>query len=100
MKDSPILVLDEATAFADPENEHLIQKALNALMKDKTVIMIAHRLSTIRNADRILVMDNGKLAGQGTHEALLAEGGRYRRMWDTYTRTLTWKMEKEVNGNV
>ena len=100
VKDSPILVLDEATAFADPENEHLIQKALNALMKDKTVIMIAHRLSTIRNADRILVMDNGKLAGQGTHEALLAEGGRYRRMWDTYTRTLTWKMEKEVNGNV
>lgn len=100
VKDSPILVLDEATAFADPENEHLIQKALNALMKDKTVIMIAHRLSTIRNADHILVMDNGKLAGQGTHETLLAEGGRYRHMWDTYTRTLTWKMEKEVNGNV
>lgn len=96
VKNAPVLVLDEATAFSDPENEHLIQKALHALMADKTVIMIAHRLSTIRSADKILVMDAGELIEQGTHEELLAEEGKYRAMWDTYTQALSWKMTKEV----
>lgn len=94
VSDAPILVLDEATAFADPENEHLIQKALKALMADKTVIMIAHRLSTIRNADKILVMEQGELAEEGIHEKLLARNGKYRRMWDTYNRTIQWKLDK------
>lgn len=96
VKNAPILVLDEATAFSDPENEHLIQKAFHALMADKTVIMIAHRLSTIRGADKILVMDAGELIEEGTHEELLAENGKYRAMWDTYTQALSWKMTKEV----
>lgn len=100
VKGAPILVLDEATAFADPENEHLIQKALKVLMQDKTVIMIAHRLSTIRSAGQILVMDEGRLIESGTHEELLAENGKYKKMWDTYTKTLTWKIEKGGIGNV
>ena len=91
---------DEATAFADPENEHLIQKALKRLMANKTVIMIAHRLSTIRNAGQILVMDEGKLIESGTHEELLARGGKYRKMWDTYTKTLSWKIEKGGDQDV
>lgn len=96
VKNAPVLVLDEATAFSDPENEHLIQRALQALMADKTVIMIAHRLSTIRSADKILVMDAGELIEQGTHEELLEKRGKYKTMWDTYTQALTWKMTKEV----
>jgi ATP-binding cassette subfamily B protein IrtA len=99
VKNAPVLVLDEATAFSDPENEHLIQKALHALMADKTVIMIAHRLSTIRSADNILVMNEGKLIEQGTHEELLGKNGKYRAMWDTYTQALSWKMTKEVEAN-
>ena len=93
-------MLDEATAFADPENEHLIQKALKALMADKTVIMIAHRLSTIRSAHQILVMDEGRLTERGTHDELLQKNGKYRKMWDTYHETLTWKMEHGGGANV
>jgi len=96
VKNAPILVLDEATAFADPENEHLIQSALRELMRGKTVIMIAHRLSTTRGADKILVMDNGALVEQGTHETLLAKNGRYKTMWDSYAHSLNWKMGKEA----
>lgn len=92
VKNAPILVLDEATAFADPENEHLIQMALKALIADKTVIMIAHRLSTIRYADQIIVMDEGRLVESGTHEELLRLNGKYSRMWNTYTKTISWKM--------
>jgi ATP-binding cassette subfamily B protein len=94
VKNAPVLVLDEATAFADPENEHLIRQALRELMKNRTVIMIAHRLSTVRDADKIIVMDNGRLAEQGTHDVLLKKGGRYKELWDSYIKTLDWKMER------
>lgn len=93
VKNAPILVLDEATSFADPENEYYIQQAINELVKDKTVIMIAHRLSTIQNAAQILVMEAGRLVQQGTHKELLVQGGRYRELWDNYTTALSWKMK-------
>lgn len=92
IKDSPIIVLDEATAFSDPENEYLIQKAFEKLMEGKTVIIIAHRLSTIRNADKILVMEKGHLAETGKHEELVAAGGCYARMWKHYTEAINWKI--------
>ena len=95
VKDSPIVVLDEATAFADPENEHLIQKAFETLMKNKTVVMIAHRLSTVRGANNIVVVDDGKVVEQGTHEELLGAGGKYCDMWYTYTETASWSMTKK-----
>ena len=95
LKDAPIIVLDEASAFADPENEALIQKAFEELTKDKTVLMIAHRLSTIRNANDILVMEKGKLAEWGSHEELLAKGGLYADMWKDYQQAAAWKVGKE-----
>lgn len=95
IKDAPVIVLDEATAFSDPENEYLIQKAFERLMKGKTVIMIAHRLSTIRSAGKIIVMDNGILTEQGTHDELMAVQGKYRDMWNMYTKTLSWKMDRK-----
>lgn len=91
VKNAPVLVLDEATSFSDPENEHLIQQALSELMKNKTVIMIAHRLSTIRNAGQILVIDRGKLVQSGTHDELIKQKGRYQDLWDNYTKALSWK---------
>lgn len=96
LKDAPIVVLDEATAFADPENEALIQKAFEALTKGKTVLMIAHRLSTVKNADQILVMENGKIAEKGTHRELTEKGGLYTRMWKDYQTSAQWKVGKEV----
>lgn len=101
VKDAPIIVLDEATAFADPENEYLIQQAFEKLMQNRTVIIIAHRLSTIRSADKIIVMDRGKLVEEGTHEQLLTSNGKYKIMWDMYTRSLDWKINagKEVMNN-
>ena len=93
LKDAPIVVLDEATAFADPENEALIQKAFARLTKDRTVIMIAHRLSTVVGADKILVREGGRVTAQGTHEELIAAGGLYTRMWADYNRAIQWKME-------
>lgn len=90
LQDAPILVLDEATAFADPENEQQIQAALKELMKGKTVLMIAHRLGTVRTADQILVMENGRLAEYGAHQTLLERNGTYTRMWERYTQSLTW----------
>lgn len=95
VKDAPIVVLDEATAFADPENEHLIQKAFERLMKDKTVIMIAHRLSTVQGADKIVVVEEGKVCEEGTHEESLARGGKYAAMWKTYMDTASWTMSQE-----
>lgn len=90
LKDAPIVVLDEATAFADPENEHLIQQALHELMKGKTSLMIAHRLSSVQTVDRILVIEHGKIAEQGTHDELLALGGIYKTMWDEYQKSVAW----------
>lgn len=96
LKDSPVIILDEATAFSDPENEYLIQKSFENLTKNKTVIMIAHRLSTVRDADRILVMQDGELVESGNHEALYEKGGRYRKLWDSYAQTLEWKVGETV----
>jgi ATP-binding cassette subfamily B protein len=95
LKDAPILVLDEATAFADPENERLIQKAFAVLTKGRTVIMIAHRLSTVVGADRIIVLDSGRVVEEGTHEVLKETGGLYARMWADYNRALTWRISGE-----
>ena len=92
LKDAPIVVLDEATAFADPENEHQIQKAFEALIRNKTVLMIAHRLSTVQDADHIIVLSVGKIAEQGSHESLLAQHGVYAAMWEDYQRSARWKV--------
>lgn len=92
LKDAPIVVLDEATAFADPENEMLIQKAFAVLMRGRTVIMIAHRLSTVVDADKIIVLDEGRLIEEGTHEELKGAGGLYATMWEDYMRSLEWRI--------
>lgn len=96
LKDAPIIVLDEATAFADAENEHQIQLAFEKLTAGKTVLMIAHRLSTIQNADLILVFEDGKIIERGTHETLLAADGRYASMWKDYQTSIQWKVGKEA----
>ena len=92
LKDAPIVVLDEATAFADPENEAMIQKAFAALTKDRTVIMIAHRLSTVVGADKIIVLDGGHVEETGTHAQLVRAGGLYARMWADYNQAAKWKI--------
>ncbi len=94
LRDAPIILLDEATAFADPENEHQIQLAMSELTKGKTVLMIAHRLSTIKNADLIYVIADGKVREQGTHNELVANNGLYSEMWTEYNNAFIWK---EVN---
>ncbi|MFI3249484.1 MAG: ABC transporter ATP-binding protein [Eubacteriales bacterium] len=94
LKDAPILLLDEATAFTDPENEHEIQLAMSELSKNKTVLMIAHRLSTVQNADKILLIEQGKIQEQGSHEELLAKKGKYFEMWEEYNRAFVWTEEE------
>ena len=96
LKNAPIVVLDEATAFADPENEHQIQKAFEALTRNKTVLMIAHRLSTVQDADNIIVLSDGKIAEQGNHRDLLQKNGVYAAMWADYQRSAQWKVGKEA----
>ena len=93
-KNAPILILDEATAFADPDNERKVQLAFENLSKDKTVIMIAHRLSTVTNADRIYVLKDGKIAESGTHETLVDAGGVYTHMWNEYNKSVNWQVGK------
>ena len=92
LQDAPIIVLDEATAFADAENEHKIKKTFDVLLKNKTVIMIAHRLSSIVNADKICVINEGKIAEEGTHTELLARKGLYASMWDNFQKGIEWKV--------
>ena len=92
LKNAPILILDEATAFADPENEALVQRAFERLSKGKTVIMIAHRLTTIKNADRIFVLREGHVEETGTHESLVAQNGLYAKMWQDYQISVSWKV--------
>ena len=96
LKDAPIVVLDEATAFADPENEVLIQRAFTRLAEGRTVIMIAHRLSTVVGADQIVVLDQGRVAEIGSHEALLGKGGLYAKMWADYEQAASWKISAAV----
>lgn len=98
LKDAPIVVLDEATAFADPENEALIQKAFATLTKGRTVIMIAHRLSTVVGADRIIVLSEGQVEEEGTHEELLNKNGMYARMWADYNQAVRWKIQTAAEG--
>ena len=99
LKDAPILVLDEATSFADSENEYLMQEALSELVKDKTVIMIAHRLNTIEYANQILVISDGKIAERGKHEDLILADGIYKRLFDIYKETNIWQMDIEGSEN-
>ena len=96
LKDAPIIVLDEATAFADPENEQQIQKAFEGLLFGKTVIMIAHRLSAVQDADQILVMKQGEIVEKGTHKELVQLNKEYARMWDNYMKTTNWHIGNEV----
>ncbi len=92
LKDAPILILDEATAFADPDNEAKVQAAFEEMSKGKTLIMIAHRLSTVMNADRIFVMDDGQCIESGNHNELMSKNGLYRRLFDEYSKSIEWKV--------
>ncbi len=96
LKDAPIVLLDEATAFTDPENEHKIQLAFEKLTKNKTVLMIAHRLSTVQNADRIYLLENGKLVESGSHKSLVEDNGKYSSMWKEYQSAFVWKDSEVV----
>lgn len=96
LKDAPIIILDEATALADPENEYLIQKAISEITKDKTVIMIAHRLSSVKNVDKIYVVENGRIVEEGNHNTLIDSGGIYSRMWDEFNQSIHWKVKSEA----
>ena len=92
LKNAPVIILDEATAFADPDNETKVQAAFEVLAKGKTLIMIAHRLSTVKNADRIYVLENGSVSESGSHGELMAKGGTYAKMYDEYTRSAEWRV--------
>lgn len=96
LKDAPIIILDEATALADPENEYLIQKAISEITKDKTVIMIAHRLSSVKNVDKIYVVENGRIVEEGNHHTLIDSEGIYSRMWDEFNQSIQWKVKSEA----
>ena len=95
LQDAPIVLMDEATAFADPDNESKVQAAFANLAQGKTVVMIAHRLSTVRNVDRIYVIQDGTVAEQGTYQDLMAQNGLFRQMWDNYQTAAQWKVARE-----
>ena len=96
LKNAPILILDEATAFADPDNETKVQAAFTELSRGKTVLLIAHRLTTVTHADRICVVQDGRIVESGTSRELLEKGGLFRRMWDNYQTSVQWKVAKEA----
>lgn len=96
LKNAPVLILDEATAFADPDNEVKVQQALGELARGKTVIMIAHRLSTVVNADRIFVLRDGKVVEDGRFDELKAQNGLFADMWNDYQKSVQWKVAKEA----
>ena len=96
LKDSPVIILDEATAFADPDNETRVQAAFSKLSEGKTVIMIAHRLSTVAGADQIYVIENGQISESGKSRELLEKGGIFSQMWQDYQTSVLWKVAKEV----
>ena len=98
LKDAPIIVLDEATAFMDPENEEKMNEAIAEVIKNKTVIVIAHRLYTIVNADQICVLDNGRLASSGTHEKLLSDCAQYQKLWKASEGSQAWKISSGDAG--
>lgn len=100
LKDAPIIILDEATASVDPENERELQTAIAELTKDKTIIMIAHRLSTVRNADQIVVLDKGQIVQRGTHRELMNEQGLYRRFVETREKAIGWSLGGDKNATV
>ena len=99
LKNAPILILDEATAFADPDNEAKVQAAFTALAKDRTILMIAHRLSTVADADVIFVLKDGSVAESGSAEELRQKNGLFRQMWDEYQTSVQWKVEKEAKSS-
>ena len=96
LRDAPVVVLDEATAFADPESEHLIYEALATLTRGKTTLLIAHRLTSVVHADAILVFDKGRIVESGKHEELVARNGLYARMWNEYRRSVRWTLGREA----
>lgn len=100
LKDAPVLILDEATAFADPDNEFKIQQAMSQLIRNKTVLVIAHRLSTITDSDQILVFDQGQIAARGTHPELLSQSPLYQQMWQAHTQAKTWGLREGINPHV
>ena len=100
LKNAPIVVLDEATAFADPENERLVQEALHKLAEGKTVLMIAHRLTSVIDADQIIVIEEGEIAERGTHKELLEKNGIYAKMWAEYQQSVTWTLDNAKNEGV
>ena len=96
LKNTPVIIMDEATAFADPDNETKVQDALSRLAHDKTVIMIAHRLSTVSGADKIYVINDGRIEESGSWQQLLSHNGLFSRMWQNYRTSVKWKFQKEV----
>ena len=99
LKNTPVIILDEATAFADPDNETRVQAAFSKLSQGKTVIMIAHRLSTVAGADRIYVVKDGQIAESGSSRELMERGGLFARMWQNYQTSIQWKVQKEVQSD-
>ena len=98
LKDAPIVILDEATSFADPENEDRIQEALSKLIAGKTVIIVAHRLSTIVDADNIVLLENGKVSAQGKHADLLTRSPLYKKLWDAHMESMDWDIGGAANA--
>ena len=100
LKNAPVVILDEATAFADPENEEKMEKAIAEVVRGKTLLVIAHRLASIQNADRIYVLDNGKVAGSGTHKELLESNDIYKRLWQISEDSAAWNVVGTTGGAV